>query len=408
MMWTKRGLHVRNRPAAPLPAPASAREHLPMDVLLEIIARCDVTTIVRCATATRFLRRAILDPAFRRRLALQAAAAAAGGGAGFDPALLFGVSYLSFGARLVPAHHIVPTPSSIKLHASLQTKTLRHSFQPVASRDRLLLLRRHGDYPYPPNVELKVCDTTTGVVNTLPATALSYAHAFLSVSDADGSYELLVTDKHFRFQTYSSKRGQWDAVREASSFTVHTHRVDASAARVIGRTVYWLCRVNPGGECWDGLLALDADAAEAMTMTMDIPPVLSGLMPCKRDKQLLLASVSGRLSMLVAGTCGIWMWTSPPGWSPHHLAETWSWQLVIAAEEVVRPMMGQVSSPLSFTLEGFGERSGTVIVRVDRRGLLRLDLGTKLVTWLHNTGYASVSSLFMHETDMASLLKKSF
>jgi hypothetical protein len=401
-MSTKHGVLKCNRPAA---APALLKKPLPMDLLLEIAVRCDVTTIIRCARATKFLRRAIIGPAFRRRLALHAAA----GGGGFDPALLFGVSYVAYGACMVPTHHIIDTPSSIQLHALLQLQavTFGDSFEPVTSRGHLLLLRRIRDA----RLELRVCDTTTGHVTSLPYTIVwSCAHAFLSVSNAEagGSYELIVTDKHFRFQTFSSKHGQWDSVREPS-FSGHRHRLDMDTScrvRVIGRTVYCLCRLNGQAGYWDGILALDVDAAEATTM--ELPPgCLSGIMSCKLDKHLLLASVRGRLSLLVAERCGISMWTLTPASSLQPVA-TWSRQLIIGKEEIARPVGLVSSSPLSFVLEEFGERSGAVIVRVDRRDLLRLDIGTKVVTRLNNPGDASVKFLFLHETDVVSLIKKSF
>ncbi|KAM0924904.1 hypothetical protein ACQ4PT_004784 [Festuca glaucescens] len=374
-----------------------------MDLLLEIAARCDVTTIIRCAMASKFLRSAILDPAFRRRLELQAAAA---GGGGFDPALLFGVSYLTFGASMLPTHRIIHTPSSIQLHPCLQALTLDDSFQPVASRDRLLLLYRYGIFPHPPNIELRVFDTTTALVTCLPMVSTFNAHAFLSVTD--GHYELIIMDKRFRFETFSSKRGRWSAARRASSLAGHPRRLDASS-RVVGRTVHWLCQRNAGAHCWDGILALDVHAAVATTMKLPPGCLQSRMMTCKHDKHLLLGSVRGRLCLIVAEARGISIWTlTSPHWSPH-LTATWSRQLVIGAEEIVRPPGGGCS-PLSFVLEGFGERSGAVIIRVDRRDLFRLDLGTKAVTRMHNPGgdASSVTCLFVHETDMASLLKKSF
>jgi hypothetical protein len=130
-------------------------------------------------------------------------------------------------------------------------------------------------------------------------------------------------------------------------------------------------------------------------------------MSCKLDKHLLLASVRGRLSLLVAERCGISMWTLTPASSLQPVA-TWSRQLIIGKEEIARPVGLVSSSPLSFVLEEFGERSGAVIVRVDRRDLLRLDIGTKVVTRLNNPGDASVKFLFLHETDVVSLIKKSF
>ncbi|KAK1643732.1 hypothetical protein QYE76_061537 [Lolium multiflorum] len=400
-MSTKLGVHKSNLPL-PAAAPVSAREPLPMDLLLEIAARSDVTTIVRCARASKSLRGAILDPAFRRRLELQAAAA---GGGGFDPALLFGVSYLTFGASMVTTHHIIHTPSSVQLHPCLQALTLDDSFQPVASRDRLLLLQRFGIFPHPPNIELRVFDTTTALVTCLPMVSTFNAHAFLSVTDGH-HYELVIMDKRFWFEIFSSKRGGWSAARRASSIDGHPRRVDASS-RVVGRTVHWLCQRNAGAHCWDGILALDVHAEQATTMKLPSGCLQSRMTTSKHDKHLLLGSVRGRLSLIVAEARAISMWTLTPPWSPL-LTATWSRELVIGAEEIVRTPGGGCS-PLSFVLEGFGERSGAVIVRVDGTVLLRLDLRTKAVTRLHNPGGdASVTCLFVHETDMLSLLKKSF
>ena len=66
---------------------APPREPLPVDLLLEIVVCTDAITVVRCAATCRILRRAIVDPAFRRPLALLSAT----DGRGFDPSLLLGV-----------------------------------------------------------------------------------------------------------------------------------------------------------------------------------------------------------------------------------------------------------------------------------------------------------------------------
>ncbi|KAM0924901.1 hypothetical protein ACQ4PT_004781 [Festuca glaucescens] len=394
-----------------------SRESLPVDLLLEIVARADVTTLVRCAAIGRILRLSILEPAFRRRLALQYAA----GGNGFDPALLLGVSFLRRTVFSVfHTSRVIHTPSPTKHRVRLDTGRLWKQFKPVASRDGLLLFHRKkavylSDHEAP-DYELRVCNTFTGHITSLPPTTVAdvYPHVFLSVSDGDAgaSYELLVADMDMRFQTFSSKIGQWGDVRKASvpehPLSLPEHPLSRSAsslpAVVIGRTVYWLCPLN-GLEDWDDrILALDVDA-EAAT-TMDLPAgCFSRMMAFKKDKHLLLASVHGRLSLLVAERGGISMWTLAPTES----TATWSRKLVFGREEIEKAV-GLVSSHLQFVLEGFGERSGAVIVRADSSALLRLDLGTKVVTRLHNPGHASVSCLFLHETDLVSLLQtmKSF
>jgi hypothetical protein len=60
------------------------------------------------------------------------------------------------------------------------------------------------------------------------------------------------------------------------------------------------------------------------------------------------------------------------------------------------------------TVEEFEERSGTVIVLLDRKDLVWLDLVTKVVTRLNNPGNLSVRDLFLHETNLVSLMTKTF
>ncbi|KAM0923277.1 hypothetical protein ACQ4PT_005597 [Festuca glaucescens] len=51
-----------------LESPAAVEWTLPADLLLEIIARSDTRTLVRCAATSRVLRRDILDPSFIHRV----------------------------------------------------------------------------------------------------------------------------------------------------------------------------------------------------------------------------------------------------------------------------------------------------------------------------------------------------
>jgi hypothetical protein len=86
------------------------------------------------------------------------------------------------------------------------------------------------------------------------------------------------------------------------------------------------------------------------------------------------------------------------------VAGTWSRQVVISKMEIAR-QAGLGASP-TFVFEGFGERSGVVILNLVNNGcLLRLDLGMKeeasVVTWLSPPGNAEfVTDLFLHEIDM--------
>ncbi|KAM0899659.1 hypothetical protein ACQ4PT_021174 [Festuca glaucescens] len=394
---------------------AAVQGTLPVDLLLEIVALADAATVVRCAATGRILRRAILDPAFRRPLALTAD--------GFDPALLLGVSYWEYAySGNVTTHRVLHTHTAppTKLPVRLDADSLRpDSFEPVASRDGLLLLRRYTIPPYF-KVELSTCDTLTGHVTSLPPTTFpdAYFHVLLNVGDAGRSFELLVADKkrHF-YGTFSSKDNQWSAIREVAIPQV-TYQGGSYCSAVIGRTVYWPFQVHAISH-WDHILALDVDSAEATTM--DLPPsCLCRMMTVKADENLLLAAVHGRLCLLVSESRGIAMWTLTSS-----LPATWSRQVVVSCEEIARQAgLGPLGAAYKFTLapisfEGFGERSGAVILNWGNARqiiFLRLDLGTKkeaapVVTRLSNPGkVVRFTRLFLHEIDLVPLLQamKSF
>ncbi|KAM0924900.1 hypothetical protein ACQ4PT_004780 [Festuca glaucescens] len=295
------------------------------------------------------------------------------------------------------------------------------SFEPVASCDGLLVLRRYEVPTIPPyfKVELSTCDTLTGHVTSLPPTTFpnAYFHVVLSVGDAGHSFGLLVTDKKRRFYgTFSSKDNQWSAIREVSIPQVR-YQCSSYCSAIIGRTVYWPLQVHATSH-WDHILALDVDSAEATVM--DLPPsCLCRMMTLKTGGNLLLAAVHGRLCLLVSESPGIAMWTLTSS-----VPVTWSRQVVISSVEIARQAgLGPLGAPYKFTLapisfEGFGERSGAMILNwgnAQQLLFLRLDLGTKkeapLVTRLSNPGkVVRFTCLFLHEIDLISLLQamKSF
>ncbi|XBH95045.1 hypothetical protein VPH35_085681 [Triticum aestivum] len=369
-------------------AAAPSSEDLPVDLLLEIIARADVTAIVRCAATSRILRRGILDRAFRRSIMARHHG-------GFDRALLLGVSYRERGD--VTTHRVIHTPGPTKLAARLDELSFPDPLRAVASRAGAAC-----------SSSLRVCDAFTGHVTSLPPASLPdpCLHVVLSIGDARRSFELLVADKNIQFhQTFSSKSGQWSAVHQVSVPHPDKH-VGSYCSAVIGRTVYWPCHVH-AVSYWDHVLALDLDAREA-TMIKLPRGCFSRMATSKKNEHLHLASVHGRLCLLVAESCGIAMWTLT--------AATWSQRVVINTLEIAR----QVGfSPYEYALaplriEGFGERSGAVILSQPRSGinsgeLLRLDLGTMkkvpVVTSLSGPGNVVwVARLFLHEVDLLSVL----
>jgi hypothetical protein len=229
----------------------------------------------------------------------------------------------------------------------------------------------------------------------------------LSVGDAGRSFELLVADMNVRsYQTFSSKENKWSDIRQVRRLVPHPNQhCDFYCSAVIGRTVYWPCRVNYMQD-WDKILALDADAGDATVM--ELPPGCS-------SNRLLLAQVRGQLCVLVQEESRrIAMWTLASS-----VAGTWSWsrQVVITNMEIER----QAGLGTSMYLLGrFGERSGVLILNVvlklsnqtyrSPRYLIRLDLGTKdetpVVTCIATRGSeVYLEDLFLHEIDLNSLLQ---
>ncbi|KAL6637977.1 hypothetical protein ACP70R_025549 [Stipagrostis hirtigluma subsp. patula] len=392
-----RGAH--GEPTTPAPGRA-----LPVDLLLEIAARADVVTLVRCAAASKPLRRDILDPAFRRR---RHASVAAGGLADFDPALLLGISYRLHDTKTRSAAsataHVVGTPPSPRPRVRVDHDVLQ-SFDPVASRDGLLVLRSHGSRV---RDLLSVCDTFTGDVTSLPPALVSgsYPPALLTVG-ADRSFELLVANSlpALEIQIFSSKNGRWGAVR-AVRHTLQLMLVSHEPPVVLGRTVHRLAQKS----FLDPPHILALDVAAEVTTTVQLPSgYRDKISPAIFGCTVLLAAVGGRLSLFVAERRAVSLWsltTSMP-------APAWSRKVVIGLQEIERQSgLHALRSPGTFL--AFGERSGNLIVRMNSGEVIRINYGNKEATTLckyEDKGRKWISHVFLHEVDLASLLQamKSF
>ncbi|KAL6637981.1 hypothetical protein ACP70R_025553 [Stipagrostis hirtigluma subsp. patula] len=395
---TKRHRGARDGPMAPAPG-----KPLPADLLLEIAARTDVVTLVRCAAVCRPLRRDILDPAFRRRRRRLAAARA----------LLLGVSYqLQHKNTGVDSAYVVETRPSPRPRVRIDHGLLESSV-PMASRDGLLVLQRRRRLERIHD-ELFVCDTMTGVATSLPPIGLGFCcllTALLTVG-ADRSFELLVADYCvLRIQTFTSKNGVWSAVRATvPDDPPKFHQMPGAAGAsgvALGRTVHWL-EVNrfitP-----KHIVALDVDAATATTV--QLPPGYCDRTDYMYGRNVLLAAVGGRLSLLVAESQAISMWSLTTPTPPPPAA--WTRQVVIGTQEIERQtgLFSTFRWPM-VRFYGFGERTGTVVLQIQDSVLVQLNLGTKEATtlcrdWSKRKLFTRVNLL---EIDLSSLLQtmKSF
>lgn len=107
---------------------------VPLDLLLDIVARLhDAATIVRCAAASRHLRRGILEPSFRRLLDLRAAASSGPP----DPVVAASYEIVDHHDRSCRDNDVIETARRLRLDSSLLGS---HSF--MSSRFELLVLWR--------------------------------------------------------------------------------------------------------------------------------------------------------------------------------------------------------------------------------------------------------------------------
>ncbi|CAL4962400.1 unnamed protein product [Urochloa decumbens] len=278
------------RPKKLMKSEAEPRQHLPDDLVLEIVARCrTIAGVIRCAAVSKPIRRGILNAPFLRGL-LHRSGGENGHGAPPLLNLLLGLYHKNNDPRRPPA--FVPAsgdggadllPPSVAALPPAPSRDVTAgddgggpcdfgAYLPVASRRSLLVLRRrcrngttrdhlasrHGAHP----VELSVCNPATGERRVLPPhDVLDASHALL---DADTfafrllAAELTTSDPStLHAQVFSSESGEW-APPMACPITRRPggREVPCEFAGgrprpvVVGGSVHWLCTTALG----DGVL----------------------------------------------------------------------------------------------------------------------------------------------------------
>jgi len=233
----------------------------------------------------------------------------------------------------------------------------------MVSRGCLVVLhRRHAI-----SAELRVINTLTVRVSRVrsPGISAMYPRTLLAVGDAGRSFQILIAGTNLVTRIFSSERGDWGHVvhtRLPPNF-ISTIPNRCSPPLVLGgTTVHWLC----SEQC---IVALDVSTASATVI--ELPPLcFSQVARCPKhtDKGLLASSADGRLSLLVARSGGISMWSlSAP--AP---AARWTLQVVVQRHAIARQRPG-----CTIRLLRFGERSGAVMLQVGGMGLVQIDLGSR-------------------------------
>lgn len=417
----RRPTTMQQPPPPPTMTKTTKPRSLPVDVLLEIVALSDLTTTVRFAATSTLLRNAVLDPSFRNRLDLRAAnTSAASGGGGFDPARLLAVSYSS---RDYGGVGVVELRRAAR-RASVDADLLR-SFPPVSSRDGLLVLFQGG---FSGSKEMWVCNAFTGDVTVLPHMSVLdhefyggiYRPALLDVADAGRSFEVLVMDVRFRVQIFSSKDGGpsgCGAVRTVTPLPPNHGRIKPyglqTTPAIIGRTVHYLCHRHyqvaqvPSGDGEMFILAVHADDSDApRAETIEMPEGCLGPDDAAAESVSLAVTEDGRLSLLVADAGAIRVWAL----SPAAEEEGWSRRAVIGKRGIVNQVARRVKAVGKVVFQGFGERSGAVLLRMDMVGLVLLYVETGKAVLVRRCekrdGRAyKDEQAWLHEIDLASLLQ---
>uniref|UniRef100_K4AIW5 DUF7595 domain-containing protein n=1 Tax=Setaria italica TaxID=4555 RepID=K4AIW5_SETIT len=322
---------------------------------------CDGTAAValghhnhlRCAATSKPIRSALLDPAFRRRLALRAAAN--------DDALLLGVSFVFRD----PATRVGQLPRK----SSRFDAVLLETFEPVAWRGSVVILRRRWQDNF--DFEMRACNALTGHTSRLPSpghVCAKFPHAL-------------------RTQIFSSEAGEWGAVVEARlppRFPRYAPK-HGSYPLVLGDTiVHWLY-----GE-WH-VVALDVSTATATVI--ELPQHYRSEM-CLSGRPFdpavhLAASADGRLSLLAEAEV-ISMWTHSAAAAAAGSEARWTRKVVIDGQVISR-----AGRDCLVRFLGFGERTGTVMLQTDEggQGLVKINLRSKKAL------------LYLHETDLPTLIK---
>ncbi|CAN6339779.1 unnamed protein product [Urochloa humidicola] len=215
-------------------APSAA---LPVDLVLEIVARSDPATLIRCAATSKALRLGAASPAFHCGLRLRHAA---GEGARFLPALLRGFFHQrrrraeGEDPRFVDPRLPRGAPSPEPFRSFLSEYTdLFEFYAPAAARGGLVALRSSSpddeEEPRARCSSMGVCEPMAGLLEFFRPPGISAQSHVLLTDGCDGigcHFRLLAANLHsppaddraacccLQTQAYSSDAGAWGPITE--------------------------------------------------------------------------------------------------------------------------------------------------------------------------------------------------
>ncbi|KAF8667258.1 hypothetical protein HU200_052926 [Digitaria exilis] len=372
----------RKRRRASTSTPASIAPVLPTNVMLEIVARSDTRTLVRCAALCKPLRRTILSPAFLRRAAA------------IVPPRLLGYLHTfdmdkedeELPDALFSLLHPDPTTAGsfsdehLPRFVGRSAADLLGSYKPLTSRNGLaVLLRRHVNRRRWSQRRSDVCvyNPVTG-----ERTFFSYppdywrnyfrdlGPVFVLLTAGDGigcDFKLLAVDFYGFFDSSasmhvqtmsssSSEDGAWSPVEYVHGITCESDwmemELSRDAAVLHGRRIHWLAK--------RGEVILTYDVATSETGAIWVPVDYEDV-----SKLHLGISPDGRLRLLVVEGFRVSVWLRSAG------RGGWELKAVIDTEAKLRSLCPEIMAPDGPTFLEFidsGEKSGVALLRIKRPG----------------------------------------
>ncbi|XBI14203.1 hypothetical protein VPH35_140819 [Triticum aestivum] len=349
---------------------------LPVDLLLEIVARTDFLTVVRCAAVCKHLRRDILSALFIHRFSQQAASTM--------------LAHCPYDMQLLNPVHPATSAAAHFCHSYLTPCMSRHAanlfgrYYPVTSRGGLAVLGFYEKSESERSSGLCVYDPMTGrhTILSRPTgdlTTRDNRQAYVLLTAADGidcSFKLLfisVCEWGIKVQAATSSSGTW---RPLTSHVSHPafpwmHTIGYNTPAILrGGIIHWLVYYR------DKILTYDVGTGAPGRVKL--PPTIHN-----QSKLHLATSLDGNLLKLLAiEGFKISVWRQLPAVTA---SCGWSLENVIDIEHKLRlvcPDIPHRSGDVVVDFEGSGKRSGDVLLlQVYRKygctALIVLDLHTK-------------------------------
>ncbi|RLM98232.1 hypothetical protein C2845_PM06G13210 [Panicum miliaceum] len=382
---------------------------LPLDLVLEVAARSDPATLVRCATASKDLRRRVADPAFRGRLRLRLRHADR-----FVPSLMRGhlVETRGQDQHLVDYATGEGAATGCFVPSGGETPRLH---EPMAARDASS------------EVELRVCNPVTGRSQTVPRGPRFHGQYVLLVGDSEGGtvgrpFQVLkvtsVLSKRsgrrcLQIQTFSSVHGTWSPRVRIGTPNVHGGWLRRTPL-VANGAVHWLCRSDTSYYIFK--LDVGAASAAAQVTATKLPASFHAAYgsAAAGRKHILLATKPTCRNLCVLVTdddtmISIW---SQSGCSPARWGERPEAVIKIDGMMTFTRWVGnakfqfqiQEASKGKVRLEWFAERSGVVLISAAGSRYFWLDLRSREIFRCSSSGLWTVETAMScpYEMDVSS------